>query len=52
MLIEEYDNPFTPGFGAIRQCWRAVTSPIFSAPWKGAFSLWVRNPFSNCRFGW
>ena len=27
-------------------------NPIFSAPWKGAFSLWVRNPFSNCRFGW
>ncbi len=26
--------------------------PTLRAPWKGAFSLRVRNPLSNCRFGW
>ncbi len=25
---------------------------IPGAPWKGAFSGWVRNPPNNCRFGW
>ena len=25
---------------------------LYCAPWKGAFSLWVRTPPSNCRSGW
>ena len=25
---------------------------VYSAPWKGALSWWVRNPPSNCRSGW
>ena len=56
--VREFDAFSERDFDPVGAVLRATRGPcdmsslLYSAPWKGALSWWVRSPPSNCRSGW